>query len=452
MSPLGRKDDPGRERTAEEREQERLERERRRAERAKAPPPAAPPPPTAASPPVTEGTGPSVTPPRSEPLRALSQDTTEEPLGTRRATRTVAPPAPAPRPRGLPRGRRGARRALLVALLAVIAGAVWFAAALFQPFAGDGGGRVEVVIPRGAGASQIGDILAERGVVSSSFFFSLRARLSGERDDLKSGTFQMRGDMSYAAALDQLTQAPPPPKIVRLTIPEGRSRREIAPVVRDAGLEGDYLAASQTSQKLRPSRYGAPRGTRTLEGFLFPATYELRPGATARRFVGLQLSAFLRTFEQLDLRPARRRNLNPYDVLIIASMVEREAGIDKDRRLISAVIHNRLRQHMPLGIDATIRYRMNNWNRPLRVSELNIASAYNTRRRQGLPPTPIGNPGLKSIQAAIRPARVPYLFYVVKPCGNGAHAFSASDEKFQRDVAAYNKARDERGGNDPSRC
>jgi peptidoglycan lytic transglycosylase G len=107
---------------------------------------------------------------------------------------------------------------------------------------------------------------------------------------------------------------------------------------------------------------------------------------------------------------------------------------------------------MPLGIDATLRYRLNNWSRPLRKSELDTNSAYNTGKTQGLPPTPIGNPGLASLKAAAAPANVKYLFYVVKPCANGAHAFSSTDAQFQKDVDAYNAARKKRGGKDPSRC
>jgi peptidoglycan lytic transglycosylase G len=139
-------------------------------------------------------------------------------------------------------------------------------------------------------------------------------------------------------------------------------------------------------------------------------------------------------------------------VLIIASMIEREALVPKDRKLISAVIYNRLKQGIPIGIDATLRYRLGNWTTPLKQSELHANSAYNTRERKGLPPTPIGNPGLASIKAAANPAHVGYLYYVVKPCGNGAHAFSSTDAKFQKDVAAYNRARAKNGGKDPSHC
>jgi UPF0755 protein len=308
-------------------------------------------------------------------------------------------------------------------------------------------------VPAGATAAQIGDLLEQRGVVSSGFFFSLRARLSGQREELRSGRYALKRDMPYAAALTTLTTAPKAAPVLNVTLPEGPSRREAAPRVRQAGVRGDYLAATRRSAKLDPRDYGAPRGTRTLEGFLFPATYELRQSqATASRLVSRQLDAFKDAFAKVDMRAARRRNLSRYDVLIIASMVEREALAARDRRLISAVIYNRLRQDMPLGIDATLRYALNQWSRPLRVSELNRDSAFNTRRRRGLPPTPIGNPGLAALRAAANPARVPYLFYVVRPCGNGAHAFSATDAQFQRDVARYNQARERRGGKDPSRC
>jgi len=254
-------------------------------------------------------------------------------------------------------------------------------------------------------------------------------------------------------ALAALTTPPKAAPVVHITVPEGPSRREEAPKLRRAGLRGSYLRATRRSSRLRPRDYGAPRGTNTLEGFLYPATYELRKSdATASRLVAKQLDAFKSAFAKVNTRTARRRNLSRYDVLIIASMIEREALVPRDRRLISAVIYNRLRQHIPIGIDATLRYALNQWSRPLRVSELNSRSAFNTRRRQGLPPTPIGNPGLPALRAAANPAKVSYLFYVVKPCGNGAHAFSSTDAQFQRDVARYNRARARRGGKDPSRC
>jgi uncharacterized YceG family protein len=138
---------------------------------------------------------------------------------------------------------------------------------------------------------------------------------------------------------------------------------------------------------------------------------------------------------------AKKKNLSRYDVLIIASMIEREAQLPRERALVSAVIYNRLKRGMPLGIDATIRYYTNNWKRPIRQSELQADEPFNTRLNRGLPPTPIGNPGLASLKAAANPANKPYLFYVRKPGNSGEHAFSSTDAQFQRDVAKYQNAR-----------
>ena len=129
-------------------------------------------------------------------------------------------------------------------------------------------------------------------------------------------------------------------------------------------------------------------------------------------------------------------------MLIIASLVEREAQLDKERPLIASVIYNRLRDGMPLGIDATIRYETRNWQRPIRQSELDADTPYNTRLRRGLPPTPIGNPGLKSIKAAARPAKTDYLFFVRKPGKTGEHAFSSTNAQFERDSARYQASRE----------
>ncbi len=365
-------------------------------------------------------------------------------------------PANVPRQRGLPRSRRGARRLVLLLVLLVVAAAAWFAYRVAQPGhdAGDAKRPIAVVIAPGATAGEIAEELADQGVIDSAFFFNIRSRLSGKRDDLKAGRFTLERDMSYAAALDALTQNPEAAPTVKVTVPEGLSISETAAIVRQTALSGSYLkAASRNPREVKGFKsYGVPRGTHSLEGFLFPATYELKRKSTARDLTAQQLATFKRTFDPLDRKAAHRKNLSDYDVLIIASMIEREAQVANDRRLIAAVIYNRLQQHIPLGIDATLRYRLDNWSRPLKQSELQKDSAFNTRTRQGLPPTPIGSPGLASIKAALNPAKVNYLFYVVKPCGNGSHAFSATDAQFTKDVQAYNRKRAQLGGKDPSHC
>ena len=139
-------------------------------------------------------------------------------------------------------------------------------------------------------------------------------------------------------------------------------------------------------------------------------------------------------------------------MLIIASLVEREAMLAKERPIIASVIYNRLKNDLRLDIDATVRFVTGNWTKPLRVSELQNTSPYNTRVHAGLPPGPIGNPGLASIKAAARPAKTDYLFYVAAVCGNGKHKFASTDAEFQRYVERYKAERDKRGGKSPTDC
>jgi UPF0755 protein len=256
--------------------------------------------------------------------------------------------------------------------------------------------------------------------------------------------------MSYGAAIDALTKGPSS-NVVRITIPEGKARSEIAALVAPDGLRGSYLRASTRSRLLHPSRLGG-RHARNLEGFLFPATYQLRRGSPAASLVGKQLTAFKRTFAGVSLRAARHVNLTPYDVVTIASLVEREAQLPRERALIASVIYNRLHAHIPLGIDAAIRFATGNWTKPLTGAQLRSPSPYNTRLHPGLPPGPIGNPGLASLRAAAHPAHTKLLYYVVKPGACGEHAFSTTFRQFQRDSARYNTARARSGGRSPTRC
>jgi UPF0755 protein len=355
-----------------------------------------------------------------------------------------------------PRGRlTRARVAALVALAAAIA-LVWFLLSLFQPFAGDGHGRVIVQIPKGSSSSKIGSILAHDEVVSSGFFFNLRALLAGKRSSLHSGRFVLKHDMSYSAAIDALSKPPPKVIAVKVVIPEGYTRRQISELVREDALSGDYLAASERSKLLSPRHYGAPRGTRNLEGFLFPATYDLRAGAPVQKLVDEQLIAFRRRFGSSDTRRAHALGVTPYEMLTVASMIEREAQSEHDRPLIAAVIYNRLREGIPLGIDATIYYAVEQqkgiatYTGELTQSMLKIDSPYNTRTHKGLPPTPISNPGEASIHAAAHPAHVPYLYYVAGADGCGEQVFSKSYAQFEKDVAAYDAAVKKNGGKPPA--
>jgi UPF0755 protein len=242
----------------------------------------------------------------------------------------------------------------------------------------------------------------------------------------------------------KLPPPPPPVAVVKVTIPEGQTRAQIAHLAAAKGLTGSYLAASRSSPLLH--HYGAPPRTPNLEGFLFPATYDLYAGSPARRLVAEQLAAFEERFGPAVLARARALHITPYQLLTVASMVEREAVVPGDRAKIASVIYNRLRRGMPLGIDATIYYAVEQrqgiatYTGELTEAQLHIDSPYNTRTHTGLPPTPISNPGMASIEAAAHPAHVAYLYYVAGADGCGEQVFSDTSAEFETNVAAYRAA------------
>jgi UPF0755 protein len=229
---------------------------------------------------------------------------------------------------------------------------------------------------------------------------------------------------------------------VRLTIifPEGQSVRQMADrvsAVRMIAIRKRHVtpvltgAAYAAAAARTPRPAGFPRG-RSIEGFLFPAGYIFGPSSTAGELIGRQLDAFGNAWARV---PVRGRT--PYDVLRVASMIERETRAPNERKLVSAVIWNRLTKGMPLGIDATLRYGLGiQGTRPLTAADLRNQTPYNTSVHKGLPPTPIGNPGLPSLLAAASPAAVDYLYYVRKP-DHVHHFFTASEQEFCRKAMEY---------------
>jgi uncharacterized YceG family protein len=383
----------------------------------------------------------------------------ELPVGTRRISHQERKQAVETAPRSPRRPARPAKRTRswfgrLLAVLAILlaAAVIWFLIELFQPLHGSGHGSVTVTIPPHATSRQIGDLLERDGVIASGFFFDARATLGGDRSDMRSGTYHLKLDMPYGDVLTILTTPPKAAKTSDLTITEGRTRRQIDALLHAQHVKGSYFADTHRSKLLDPHTYGAPRNVNSLEGFLFPSTYQVRDPISIGALVADQLKTFKQRFRGVNLTFAKKKNLTAYDVLIIASMVEAESATAHDRPLVSAVIYNRLRKGMPLQIDATTRYLTGNYSKPLTESELNSRSPYNTRIHKGLPPTPIDNPGMASIQAAAHPALKNYLYFVVKPCGNGEQTFTASYSQFLQDQQKYESARAAHGGRSPAHC
>ena len=263
------------------------------------------------------------------------------------------------------------------------------------------------------------------------------------------------GAAAWIAASMLRDDAPPPPAEtvpplarLRIIFPEGFTVQEMADrvaAVRQIAIEkrdvtprltkAGYLLAS--SSAVPPAEFRKDWGGKSIEGFLFPATYEFSQYTPSAKLVRDQLTAFRKQWRKVNLRYAKSKNLTPYDVLIIASMIEKETIVPSERRLVAAVVYNRLRLGMPLGIDATIRYGRNvPGTESLKLSDLESDDPYNTRKRPGLPPTPISNPGLASMKAAANPARVDYLYFVRKGDSN-RHFFTASQSEFCQKSLEY---------------
>jgi UPF0755 protein len=372
--------------------------------------------------------------------------------------------------RGEDGGRRGggflgalARHPFRIAAVILLLVVLWFLNSFFQPFHGDGHGRVQVRIAKGSSVSEVAELLEKRGVIDGSTFgvidgatlFQMRVLLAGKRSDLISGPHTLRKGMSYGDAIDALTKEPTKKQAAggprTVTIPEGYTRGQAAPILREDGVPGNYKKATVKSKYLDPAEYGGKQA-KNLEGFLFPDTFELKPKAPVKDLVQLQLQDFKRKIKQVNMKYARSKNLTVFDVVTIASMIEREAGVAKQRKLVASVIYNRLHEGIPLGIDATIRFATGNFEKPLTESELATESPYNTRLNQGLPPGPINSPGLAAIQAAAHPADTEYIYYVNNPDSCNELTFAKTEAEFNTAVAKYEKAREANGGNAPSTC
>ncbi|HEX2030790.1 MAG TPA: endolytic transglycosylase MltG [Actinomycetota bacterium] len=327
---------------------------------------------------------------------------------------------------------RRAARSLLILLLAfaILGGG---AAGMYVYAIGASGPRqpVTVEVPEGATASEVGTLLAEAGVIRSALAFRVAAGVNGLGPSLQAGTYRMTTNMPLSEVLAVLEDGPPPPKTVSVTFPEGLEVAEVAEVAAaELGLGRKAFEQIATSGRFAAPPY-LPEGTETVEGFLFPKTYEFPPRVDEAHVIARLIEQFEGEVEGLPWGRARRLGLSPYEVVIVASLIEREARVPQDRAKISAVIYNRLREGMPLQIDATVQYALPEDNRLLTVEDYEYPSPYNTYLHPGLPPTPIASPGLASLEAALRPADADYLYFVVID-DSGRHAFAETYDEFLR--------------------
>ncbi|HEY2043332.1 MAG TPA: endolytic transglycosylase MltG [Jatrophihabitans sp.] len=338
----------------------------------------------------------------------------------------------AQRARRLQRKRRRRRRFIaLVSVIVIIAvvTAGWLivgkVANRFQvaDYTGSGHGTTRIQIHPGDTADDVAAILLKANVVKSTRAFVNAAKASGQSSDIQPGVYQVKLESSGKAAMSQILD-PANRLVSKLTVPEGYTVKQIlASLAQKTGVPLAQLTSASTNL----TALGLPDGyaPKSVEGFLFPATYDFNPDMSATAVLQLLTEQFNSEVAKINFSAeAKAVNLTPYQALIIASLIESEAKFPEDRPKIARVILNRIAQHTPIGIDAANRYGVALTGKDPNSTTYQEDSPYNVRTHLGLPPTPVSNPGEASLQAAVNPAAGDWLYYVVID-KEGHHLFTS---------------------------
>ena len=299
----------------------------------------------------------------------------------------------------------------------------------------DPGKAVTVMVPKGSNAGDIGKILENQGVVPSAFGFRIAMNLNADGETIEAGRYELFEGMTAPDAIDILLKGAQSDDFVTVTFPEGSWLEDFATrLEKDTHLSAKRFLALAESGRIR-SKY-QPEDIDTLEGLLFPSTYQVIDRDTERTVLQRLIDEFDKQMDKQDFSAVEGMGISPYEAAVVASMVEAEAKVDDDRAKIARVIYNRLDEGMTLGIDATVIYALGEHTDSLTTTDLEIDSPYNTREYPGLPPTPIGASGAESLAAAATPADGDWLYYVLADC-DGHHAFSVGYDEFLQNKAAY---------------
>jgi UPF0755 protein len=298
---------------------------------------------------------------------------------------------------------------------------------------------VTIEVKRGESLGVAVRRLSKEGVVRNPGFVRLLAVLRGDASRIKAGEYVLTGEESAGDLLDFLVAGKA--RFVTLTVPEGYSLKDIAERAEAMQLtdKAQLLRLATDPEFVASFNLPFPLKVPTLEGFIFPETYFLHRGVNPRLLLTRMVEEYKVRAHGFVMENAARVGLDPYQVLILASIIEKETGLDSERRRISAVFHNRLKARMRLGSDPTVIYGIENFDGNLTRAHLRTLTAYNTYKVIGLPPTPIANPGMASLRAAVDPEDVDYLYFVSK--GDGSHYFSKDLKTHNRAVWKYQKRR-----------
>jgi UPF0755 protein len=314
--------------------------------------------------------------------------------------------------------------ALLICLLLAVSAIVCLRS-LMGPAAGGRSSRYVIVnVAPGATLDQVAESLADKGLIRSGGWFKLYAKLTRQDRKLQAGSYRLSSGWSMGRILDQVVSGKV--AVNRVTIPEGLTEAQVGKLLVSKGLvdSAAWQEATVSGSYHYAFLQGIPQGPKQLEGFLFPATYQFKVGLTAREIVDVMLQRFGQAYTPALQQRAQQMGMTTMQVVTLASIVEREAQLDRERPLVAAVFENRLKIGMTLGSNATIDYVLGTNKDPLSYEDLRIESPYNTYLHYGLPPGPIACTGLASIKAVLNPVETEYLYFVSKGDGTGTHYFS----------------------------
>lgn len=304
----------------------------------------------------------------------------------------------------------------------------WITELGLPPWRKPGKGMVEVVIPQGASAAEIGKMLEEAGVISSDKKFIFLSKIKGQEKKIKSGRYEFHRDMAINEVLNKLVKGEIRPVLV--TIPEGLTIDEVADIIQQQ-VDIDRMKFIELAKDGDFAKREGLEG-KDFEGFLFPDTYHLKYGVTEKEIIERLVEEFWGVFDDSLKKRSREINFSVYEVVILASLIEEEAMIEREEPVISQVYHKRLKLDRALECDATIQYALPEHKSRLLFSDLKIKSPYNTYTHRGLPPGPICSPGKTAILAALYPADTDFLYYVAR--GDGSHIFSKTAKEHNQAI------------------
>jgi UPF0755 protein len=339
---------------------------------------------------------------------------------------------------------------IILLLAAIAAGGLWFyvSSALKPTPASDQ--EVRVKIASGSSPATIAHKLEESGIIRNNTIFVWYLKWQGIGAKFQAGEYAMKPGMTNDQIVEMLNSGQTvKEEMIRVTIPEGYTVRQIADKLAEtnefSAEEFLEVAESTTNNYIADSYRQIPQDPTIkhhLEGYLFPETYEFAKGTTEEQVVERMLQELDKKLATIDVdmeKQLKKLGVSFHQMMTIASLVEREVVVDKERALVAGVIYNRINQKMPLQIDATVQYLFDKPKERLFEKDLEIDSPYNTYKIPGIPPGPIGSPSIESIQAALFPEETKYLFYVTKKDGSKEHLFAETFEGHKKNIAESKK-------------